>query len=174
MAKLRCTRRQQNAPGTAIDNLVLTPNCRQCPIGTSVYAFSASASGGNAYNISSAPFAPACRPFFGTLPVLINGPYGLPIYSTSNFAWPTAENIVYPTTGTLLFDKTFCPVNHYNRECAETKLFAMQLNSAHTPACTPCSSIGSGWHTGGATGAWFCMPPAGTVFALRSAAFAAV
>ena len=74
--------------------------------------------------------------------------------------FPESERIVNPAQRTVYPVASFCPVNTYNRVCSFTQ--KSKIPAAECDACP------SGWHTSGATGAWFCLPPAGLVFSERT------
>ena len=143
-----------NPPGSSI-----AVNCVQCPPGHGVYARTLNLYGGAAYNLLSAPFIQVCRPWFGALPVIING-----AMQVSVAPHPAGQYITSPSVGRAIFASTLCPVNTYNRLCADTWVYQVSAGLAEAPSCTPCSSVGAGWHTGGAVGAWFCLPPPGFHF----------
>ena len=152
-----------------ISNPTLIANCRKCPPGTAVYAFEGSYFGGSQYSIFSAPFVQVCRPWFGTLPSLDTGADGLFMRGGPDaIPFPIEEHIKHPQNGIQQFDAVVCQPNTYNRICAD-RLYQLAPDFGHViPSCVSCLDIGPGWHTGGAEGAWFCLPPPGFVFRQRA------
>ena len=150
-----------------ITNPTLAVSCRKCPPGTAVYSRTIEHIGGAPYNVFSAAYVMGCRPWFGALPTVIPNLAGDSWMMAGRLdSFGSAENIVNPSQ-LAVFDTTPCPVNTYNRVCADAWLLRYILDQSDTPTCAPCSGVGVGWHTGGAVGAWFCLPPPGLVFANR-------
>lgn len=141
------------------------PNCAaKCPPGQAVYT---AATDGKVYHPRLATFWYICRPWFGALPQLKatdGNQFEIPF--ASNVQFDAALKISAPLTRPVYTVASFCPVNFYNRECAETKLrWVNTWLSADTLKCDKCPD---GYHTNGSTGSWFCLPPSGLVFSQRT------
>ena len=154
--------------------------CNKCPAFHAAYNWGTinPATGTADYNSPSSPLAWVisrdCYPWFGSVPVIVPYYSASPYYrmnatlvthseDTDGVSWPASNGYVQSVA---------CQPNTYNDVCAHTLQYQTALNNpptptlgqavAHQPSCKPCPP---GFHTNGASGAWFCLPPAGmTVF----------
>ena len=129
--------------------------CRQCPPGTAVSHYQ----GASMVGVASAPFMTTCRPWFGALPSFDAD--GLQAFTKAQY--PPSDMVQFPLEEITYTVGSLCPPNTYNRICAEMRTFTYSITGEN--ACTACEE---GWHTAGASGAWFCLPPAGLLFSTKT------
>ena len=144
---------------SAMDRQAVT-SCRPCPPRTAVAAPFVTTDEPHSKHPKMAPMATDCIPWFGGIPSI-------------NYDSATQSNYI-PFTMTALpayvgfpstvkeYISTACPVNTYNRKCAYDKLKDFEDDVPSAYGCDPCPA---GWSTNGSTGAWFCLPPPGRMFA---------
>ena len=144
---------------SALTDQALITNCAvKCPPGQAVYM--TDQNNERTYNPRLSTFWSICRPWFGTLPkiILLNGDYVMPFTTTP---FNTSLGTLNPTNTDVYTNSQFCPIDTYNRECAQTKLAAKQYNGNKVIECQACPSL---YSTNGSTGSWFCLPPPGRIF----------
>lgn len=144
--------------------------CRPCPTYFASYYWDSVGSIHPRLNI----LADQCYPWFGAIPSMI--PF-MEFYimnstlrkrsrdeqDTGKIIEPESDVEVHPLV---------CPINTFNRVCAHTKE-SIYTNAKSTNnsdmlkqyQCSPCPP--GGYHTGGKTGQWYCLPPAGRLFERR-------
>jgi hypothetical protein len=116
-----------------------------------------------------------CYPWFGSVPLLASyvGEYDITYVfaNTTTIAHGQAIDGVMDPPDHSVYVAVPCPVDTYNDRCAHyhkyTAIGLLPTPTVHNqilpasqqPRCTPCPP--GGYHTGGKTGAWFCLPPSG-------------
>jgi hypothetical protein len=108
-----------------------------------------------------------CHPWFGSVPRLtMLPPYELGGVTLVNHS--VSQDGVLDPAYNLVYEGVPCPVDTYNDRCAHYHLYTARETPGVLvqPQCAPCPP--GGYHTGGKTGAWFCLPPPGKT-ALRVA-----
>lgn len=106
-----------------------------------------------------------CYPWFGSVPTLTlkGGSVSFNITKILNHS-AANDGVSYPALNGYI-EGRICPPNTYNDVCAHKFRYdGLNPNAFITtgkqPECKPCPATG-GWHTGGLSGAWFCLPPGG-------------
>lgn len=109
----------------------------------------------------------SCVPWFGAVPRVVETDgiidFDYDFVNPLVLAEKTYNEIQQSET---IFLTTVCPVNTYNRKCALEHLSNAQVDYDNNGVVIvrTCTSCDPGWHTDGATGAWFCLPPNGQLF----------
>ncbi len=114
-----------------------------------------------------------CYPWFGSVPTIMaryaNG-VGAYVFNVTQLVTHSlaGDGVSYPEINGYVEGRS-CPPNTYNNACAHKHKYDIVNKSPPVlsstpitvaqPMCTPCPA--GGWHTGGRSGAWFCLPPAG-------------
>lgn len=140
--------------------------CRPCPTYFASYHWDNNV--GGAIHPRLNILAEQCYPWFGAIPSMIPLETYYMMNTTSRLTSEIDGKIDEPETDYEVHP-IVCPINTFNRVCAHTKESiynnAMATNNAQMLKqyeCTPCPA--GGYHTGGKTGQWYCLPPAGRLF----------
>jgi hypothetical protein len=135
--------------------------CTQCPSRFAAYEWN---------DDLDAPYHPRinimamqCYPWFGALPsvrfhTLMGHVLNMTVVQHNNWM---QDGVVLPLEQYVVAEVP-CPVNTYNRVCAHAKRHYYASGQMARYQCTPCPP--GGFHTGGRTGQWYCLPPPGHLF----------
>lgn len=141
--------------------------CRPCSKYAASYYWDGSGPAHPRLNIISAQ----CYPWFGAIPSMIAFQDFYIMNKTRTIRSEHEKNhgkIIEPYFDDEVFP-IVCPVNTFNRICAHTKenIYSNAMSNDQVLTqyhCTPCPR---GYHTGGKTGQWYCLPPSGRLFQNR-------
>lgn len=136
--------------------------CAQCPPWQAGYNWGIIGNPHMAANPAQHLVAFDCYPWFGSVPTMlartVNGVASF-VFNVTRLVnhSAAADGVSFPPVNGYVEGRP-CPPNTYNDACAH-KHRHDAVASGVLPVCKPCPA--GGWHTGGLSGAWFCLPPPG-------------
>lgn len=142
--------------------------CAQCPQWQTGYNWGGLGDPSAASPPSQNLVAFDCYPWFGSVPVLITKIPGVVSFNVTKLLNHSTANdgVSHPPVNGYIEGRV-CPPNTYNDVCAHKFRYEVPnpyASSGQQPVCKPCAA--GGWHTGGRSGAWFCLPPGGQTMSL--------